>query len=1272
MGTGAWTVSGPSTLTTQFSSTTNPVAVFTPAGGVGSYILTWTISNAPCTSSTSTVTITVNANPSAVTITPSAPTICNGGSTTLVASGGTGSLTTLGTLGTATTATTASSTAAVLGPNPLQSYYGGAKQQMLIKAAELTALGITASTPINSIAFNLATVESRTLQNYVVKMQNTSLAAFASTTFVATGFTTVRTAANLTPVSGWNTISLTTPFTWNGTSNLLIEVNFSNSDTGGAGTNTAQYSTTTGFASSLFYVVDSATAAAVDAATTATFAAYTQRNNMQLGYTTSAPANFTWAASPSLNTTSGATVTASPTTTTTYTATSTINNCPTSKTVTVTVNTRPTAAITSGDGTVCNGSATTLSGTITATGAWTLTLSGNGGTVTGTGSGTWTKSVTATTSGTVYSIASLTDSTCASIAADLTGTATISFNARPTAAVTSATSTICSGSSGTISGTITASGAWSFTLNGGGGTVTGTGSGTWSQSVSPTSNTTYSIVSLSDSLCASIAANLTGTGTVNVSTGVGYGNTQFPATGTICPADSFTVYGQVYKAVVTEAAGQGAGIVAQLGYSTTNTDPSTWTNWQAAVFNTQSGNNDEYKSTLSGLSSGTTYYYAWRYAYAPCGYQYGGYSASGGGFWNGTSNVNGVLSVKQTPTVVANPVSGCAGTSIALNGTSSITGGTGSYSPTSPYTNTTPGTYTYTYSYSVNGCTTTSSPGSITVNAYPTATANAVSGCAGTNITLNGTSNMTGGTESYSPASPYNNSTAGTYTYTYTYSKNGCSTTSAPGNITVNASTAITADPTDRTVCVGATPAPLSVSASGSGLTYEWFSNITNSNTGGTSVATTATYTPPSTSAGTTYYYAIVTGTCGSATSNTSTVVVNDYSTNTTTITACDSYYWSVNGATYTGSGEYSATVGCVTETLFLTINSSTSESEAVTACDTYTWSANGATYTTSGTYTSAGLNAAGCTHTKTLVLTINSSTSESEAVTACDTYTWSANGATYTTSGTYTSAGLNAGGCTHTKTLVLTINSSTSSVETVTSPTCGTYTWAVNSVTYTSSGTYTVTGTNAAGCVDTKTLVLTINPCESVVNLKLFIEGYLNGTTMRPVKLNQWDGVTPATAPAATDVETLTVKLHDATTLAVIATTTGMLHTDGTLQAVFTTAPSGSFFISVIGSNFIRTWSAAAQTVGNTPLTYDFSTAASQAAGSNMKSVGGIFTFYSGDLDADGFIDFPDYSAWETDFNSGAVGAYPTDLDGDAFVDFPDYSIWETNFNAGVTERQP
>ncbi|MBL7773062.1 MAG: fibronectin type III domain-containing protein, partial [Chitinophagaceae bacterium] len=227
-------------------------------------------------------------------------------------------------------------------------------------------------------------------------------------------------------------------------------------------------------------------------------------------------------------------------------------------------------------------------------------------------------------------------------------------------------------------------------------------------------------------------------------------------------------------------------------------------------------------------------------------------------------------------------------------------------------------------------------------------------------------------------------------------------------------------------------------------------------------------------------YTATSTNAAGCPHTETLNLTINASTSNTSSATACDSYMWSVDGMTYTQSGTYTATstnaAGCPhTETLNLTINNSTSNTTSATACDSYTWSVDGNTYTASGTYTSTSTNTAGCPHTETLNLTINASTSNTTSATACDSYTWSADGMTYTQSGTYTATSTNAAGCPHTETLNLTINSSTSNTTSETA--CGTYTWSCNGMTYTQSGTYTCTSTNSAGCTHTEILVLTITP---------------------------------------------------------------------------------------------------------------------------------------------------------------------------------------------------
>jgi Fe-S cluster assembly iron-binding protein IscA len=79
------------------------------------------------------------------------------------------------------------------------------------------------------------------------------------------------------------------------------------------------------------------------------------------------------------------------------------------------------------------------------------------------------------------------------------------------------------------------------------------------------------------------------------------------------------------------------------------------------------------------------------------------------------------------------------------------------------------------------------------------------------------------------------------------------------GHITANPST------TTQNICINGTSTALSVTTSGSSPSYQWYSNTSNSNSGGTIIsgATSDNYTPPTTVAGTTYYYCSVTATVG-------------------------------------------------------------------------------------------------------------------------------------------------------------------------------------------------------------------------------------------------------------------------------------------------------------------------------------------------------------------------------------------------------------------------
>ncbi len=89
--------------------------------------------------------------------------------------------------------------------------------------------------------------------------------------------------------------------------------------------------------------------------------------------------------------------------------------------------------------------------------------------------------------------------------------------------------------------------------------------------------------------------------------------------------------------------------------------------------------------------------------------------------------------------------------------------------------------------------------------------------------------------------------------------------------VTVTPATSINSQSTAaQTTCLNTAFSSISVTATGTGtLAYQWYSNATASNSGGSLIsgATNASYTPPANIVGAKYYYCTVTGTCGSATS---------------------------------------------------------------------------------------------------------------------------------------------------------------------------------------------------------------------------------------------------------------------------------------------------------------------------------------------------------------------------------------------------------------------
>src|SRR5438045_2372141 len=81
--------------------------------------------------------------------------------------------------------------------------------------------------PINSVSYDVAVVNMPALPtytNFTVSVGTTAQSAM-TTTFV-TGLTQVYYNASILPVVGWNTLIFTTPFMWDGVSNIVIQTTF--------------------------------------------------------------------------------------------------------------------------------------------------------------------------------------------------------------------------------------------------------------------------------------------------------------------------------------------------------------------------------------------------------------------------------------------------------------------------------------------------------------------------------------------------------------------------------------------------------------------------------------------------------------------------------------------------------------------------------------------------------------------------------------------------------------------------------------------------------------------------------------------------------------------------------------------------------------------------------------------------------------------------------------------------------------------------------------
>ncbi len=117
---------------------------------------------------------------------------------------------------------------------PFNAVLPSQRSQMLYRASELTGAGITAGI-INSIGIYMTKQSTRAYQNIQIKMATTSLTNLVTSDVISpVNTSTVATLSSYNTVNGWNTFNLDAPFSWDGTSNIVIEICYDNGtgDTG--------------------------------------------------------------------------------------------------------------------------------------------------------------------------------------------------------------------------------------------------------------------------------------------------------------------------------------------------------------------------------------------------------------------------------------------------------------------------------------------------------------------------------------------------------------------------------------------------------------------------------------------------------------------------------------------------------------------------------------------------------------------------------------------------------------------------------------------------------------------------------------------------------------------------------------------------------------------------------------------------------------------------------------------------------------------------------
>jgi hypothetical protein len=204
------------------------------------------------------------------------------------------------------------------------------------------------------------------------------------------------------------------------------------------------------------------------------------------------------------------------------------------------------------------------------------------------------------------------------------------------------------------------------------------------------------------------------------------------------------------------------------------------------------------------------------------------------------------------------------------------------------------------------------------------------------------------------------------------------------------------------------------------------------------------------------------------------------------------------------------------------------------------------------------------------------------------------------------------------------------------------------------------------------------------VFTLTAFLEGlYAGSSTMNTAMDFNGISFVPKWGPGIADH--ITIELHSSSPYSTLVTSINnvALSTSGVATINIPAIYNGSYYVTILHRNSIATVSAVPVSFSGATAQWNFSTAATQAYGNNLKNIGGVYCLFTGDVSSagapypapavqDNVIDLNDLYYIYPSYLASDLGYKPGDLNGDGVVDLSDVYLAYANYLLGIYEITP